>query len=120
MRFIDLAVAALIGTSSIAGILAMSPGVGDSNTQSLRAKIALREGLLTFVSSKGIVAITQETFSLLCAQLRTYSNSTVSYGASSGAGSCSAPPPPTSIEVSMPVELGAAKVTLEAWRTGPG
>jgi hypothetical protein len=120
LRFLDIAVAALVGTSAISGILLWSPRQGDTVSAEFAVRTQLREELLGVLQSRGFAWLIQSPPGDVCAVLESMSNSSVSFSATLGASSCPLSPPTDSVSVSISLRLLPMAVTLEAWSRAQG
>ena len=120
MRFVDLAVAALFGTSAFTGRVAWDPHGGDLASGRLALQTRLRDGLLTLVQERGIAGFLQSSPSTVCAYLAALSNSSSGVFATLGTRTCGAPPPRGSTTASLTLDLIPLAVTLVAWSRGQG
>ncbi len=114
MRFIDLAVAALIGSSAITGIVAWSPRTGDAGAQQLRVQAQLRDRLVGFLQRSGLVQFVAST-TAACRLISDASNSTFRLYATMGSSSCGAPPSSGSPSARLSLRLIPFEVVLVAW-----
>jgi len=115
MRYLDLAVAALIGASTVTGIVAWTPHAGDGASDSAKLKSQLRDELLALLQQKGTVWLIRSPPGDICAYLGSISNSSVTFSASIGSNICGPPPPEGALEASLTVNLIPYQVVLEAW-----
>jgi hypothetical protein len=115
VRYIDIAVAILIGTSSIAALVNWSPTSFDANSDNLKLQTSLRDGLLTYYEQRGTVWFMQSNPSAVCSDLGRLANSSVGFGASFDATSCGGSPPAGSVVASISFTISSMKVTLRAW-----
>jgi len=115
LKFLDIAVAVLIGASAITGILVWSPLQGDAASAEFAARTRLRDSLLEIVQGRGIPWLIQTPTAEVCAALADMSNSSVSYSAILGSYSCPASPPADSVSETIILRLLPMAVTLEAW-----
>ena len=115
MRYIDLAVAALIGTSTLTGMVAWDPTGADSNSRWLHIQTALRDNLEGFLRGKGAPWLLQSPPDVVCSTVVGASNSTFGMAATVGSLSCGPPPPPGSAAVKLGAKLGLVEVTLVEW-----
>jgi hypothetical protein len=120
MRYLDLAVAALIGMSAIAGIVTWTPGPGDLTSSNMMLESALRDGLLALLQQRGTFWLIASSPYQICSYLQGLSNSSVTYSASLGPYQCNPPPPVASTEASLILGLAPYRVVLEAWANTPG
>lgn len=119
MRYLDLAVAALIGTSAIAGIAAFSPRQGDVASGGLAMKSELRDGLLTILQREGVTWLIQSSPNAACAYLESLSNSSVTFSGMIGPHRCGPSPPGGSPVATLGFYLTPNQVVLEAWPNAP-
>ncbi len=112
--FVDVAVAVLIGTSAITGILLMSPAAGDAAALRLRVKTTLRDMLVSFAESEGVEWFLETPPAAICSQLASASNATYALSATIGSFSCGGPPPGAT-SVSLDLDLIPLEVTLLGW-----
>ena len=116
MRFIDIAVAALIGSSAITGIIVWSPKAGDVAARQLGTQVRRRDGLVDLLRRGGMVSL--ESPSAACALLAEASNSTFTLYATAGASSCGSPPKEGSPSATLSFRLVSFEVVLVAWSSG--
>ena len=120
MRYIDLAVAALVGTSALAGIVAWDPGTADSGARGLKLQAVLRDDLTAYVQGRGVAWFARSPPSVICSALAGASNSTFGMQATLGSLSCGSPPPPGSLTATLSMTLLPFEVKVEAWSSAPG
>jgi hypothetical protein len=114
LRYVDIALAAMIGGSAITGILAWNPQDGDAGSHEALLQSHLRDRLLAVVQDKGVLWLLSPLNSV-CSYLASLSNSTSGVYAVIGAGSCGSRPVPGSVEASLSMNLYSSEVTLVAW-----
>lgn len=117
MRFVDLAVAALIGSSAITGIVAWTPRAGDAGAQRVGAQVQLRDRLVGLLQRNGLVPFLQSP-EAACRLLAESSNSTFRLYATLGPSSCGTPPTAGSPRASLTMRLVTSEVVLVAWSSG--
>jgi hypothetical protein len=117
LRYLDIALAILIGTSAISGILVWNPRTGDEAAASSSAKTLLMNALTTFVEEKGMAWFLQSPPEELCAGLASDSNSTFEITGVVGTYRCGPQPPEGATAASLSFDLSAFEVSLEAWRS---
>lgn len=115
MRYLDLAVAALIGTSAITGVISWDPRAGDAGSHRLELQTRLRDGLLALIQEQGVAWFVRTPPATVCAYLAARSNSSYGLHATLGADSCGSPPRPGSAVASLTMDLLPFEVTLVAW-----
>lgn len=118
MRYLDLAMAALIGISAVTGVIAWDPRGGDATSRQARTQILLRDGLLDLLRQRGVLWLTRAPPGVVCAFLIGESNSSYGLYASWGSTSCGILPPPESVVASVEVDVGPSEVTLSGWSLG--
>jgi hypothetical protein len=119
MRYLDLAVAALIGTSAIAGVAAFSPRQADVASGVLAIKSELRDELLAVLQREGVTWLIRSSPQLVCAHLQDLSNSSVTLSGLIGPYSCGPSPPIGSTVATLVFYLMPYQVVLEAWPNAP-
>jgi hypothetical protein len=107
--------AALIGSSAIAGIFAWSPHSGDEAAKNLNQEYLLRDQLLSILQRKGTVWLISSGPDAVCAYLSGVSNSTATFTASLGSRSCGPSAPAGSFVANLTLRLIPFRVILEAW-----
>ena len=117
MKFIDLAVAALIGISAITGIVSWSPKMNDADAQQLGEQVQLRDRLVGFLQRDGVMSVL-ESPSVACRVFSDASNSTFRLYATMGSSSCGTPPATGSPSTSLSFRLVPFEVVLVAWSSG--
>ena len=120
MRYLDLAVAALIGTSAIAGIATFSPAQSDNTSSRLAMESQLRDELLTILQREGFAWLVQSTPRAVCDYLQDISNSSVTFSGVIGPYRCGPSPPTSSPVATLAFFLTPYQIVLEAWSNAPG
>ena len=115
MRYVDLAVAAMIGASTITGIVVWTPRVNDGVSDSARVASQLRDELLARLEQKGTVWLISSSPDEICAYLRGISNSSFTFSASIGSHLCGPLPPEGVTMANLTLSLIPYRVILEAW-----
>lgn len=115
MRFVDLAVAALIGTSALTGFIAWSPGQGDAAAREAALRSQLRDSLLGMLQQKGIPWILQSPPTTVCSYFAGRSNSSFGVDVTLGSTTCGTKPAPGAVTATISMKLLPFEVTLEAW-----
>lgn len=115
MRYIDIAVAALIGASALTGISVWTPGPYDAAAKRSSLHAALQGELQGFVQSQGMVWFLRSTSGAFCSSLARASNSTVVFSGDIGGSPCGDPPPPGAVAASLHFTLAAREYELTAW-----
>ena len=119
MRYLDLAVAVLIGSSAITGVVALTPRPGDSASDALALQSHIRDELLGFLESRGTPWLLVASPSAFCADLGRLSNSTVTLGGSIGGIACGTSPPAGAVAANLTLDLISREVVLEGWSAAP-
>lgn len=119
MRYLDIAVAALIGASAIAGLAAWGPGGPDSYAHQKAVQSALWGDLQEFVQKQGTAWVVESTPAQFCAALAEASSRSFTLTGALGGHSCGAPPA-GSVAVGLSFTLGGREAVLEAWSYGEG
>jgi len=117
LRFIDLAVAALIGSSAITGIVAWNPRAGDAGAQQFASQESLRDELVEFLRHGGLAQFLQSP-SGACLRVSEASNSTFRLYATIGSATCGTPPTPGSPNATLSLKLVPFVVVLVSWSPG--
>lgn len=117
MRFIDLAVAALIGSSAITGIVTWNPGAGDVGAQQLALQERLRDSLVEFLQRYGVIQF-QQAPAGACLHVSEASNSTFMLYATVGSLSCGTAPTGGSTNATLSLRLIPFEVVLVSWSPG--
>lgn len=115
MRFVDLAVAALIGTSALTGFIAWNPGQGDAAAREAALRSQLRDSLLDKLQQKGTPWILQSPRPAVCSYFADMSNSSSGVYVTLGSTTCGAEPAPGAVTATISMSLLPFEVTLEAW-----
>ena len=118
MRYLDLAVAALIGASAIAGVVAYTPVTWDAESQHQALQTNLRDDLLAYLLARGTVWLASASPGQICSDVLGRSNSTVGFSATVAGAPCSSPPP-GAVSANLTLDLLPHRVMLEAWSAGP-
>ncbi len=116
LRYLDIAVAGLIGMSAISGIAVWSPKSGDAGSRELMMQSELRDHIVSYLQQKGVLWLLRSSPEVVCSGLSNASNSSLTFAAKVGSVSCGSPPTGT-VFATLPVELGPTEVVLEAWST---
>jgi hypothetical protein len=115
MRYLDIAVAAMVGTAAITGLSVWSPAQGDRASASFQERSTLRDGIVAFVEIRGMPWLASAPWSKICAAIGEASNSTLVLSAEMGSSSCGTVPSPGSDFVSITFQLDGDQVAITAW-----
>ncbi len=119
MRFLDLALAAVIGLSSLALMASWGPAGNNAGAARLREEDSLRTDLESLLVTPGAVWLQQATLQEICAKVGSLSNQSVVYSASVDSSQCPLAAPETGPVASISLMLPTRNVTLEAWEAAP-
>jgi len=114
LRFLDIGIAVLVGASSITGLMTWSPRNGDaiSSQQALQAQ--LRDGLVSFLDSKGLPWVMNAPTPEVCAGLLAAAPGTRGVFVEVGSRSCGNAPPAGAVVANLTLGI-IPPVRLEAW-----
>ena len=115
MRFLDIAVAAVIGLLSTSLIGVSSPAGNDFTAYKEHKQAALRDRVEGLLNSGGLVWLQDARPEDICARLESLSNSSVAFSAVVSAVPCSLPPIRAVASANLSVILPSRTVVLEAW-----
>jgi hypothetical protein len=115
MRFVDLAVAGMIGISSLGLLIVWNPQANDLAAGRALERARLRDLLVRFVDREGLVSLQQSPPGQICEKFSALTNATLQVEAEIGSYSCGAPPPPYSNAANLTMALGPREVSLLAW-----
>lgn len=116
MRFLDLAVAGIIGLVVIGAGGALAPGLADAAAASTSEVIFLRDALLAAVEEEGLVRLQLYTFEQVCSWLSSISNSTITFSGAVGGVECSGGPPSGTPFAVLSLDVGSDRLVLRAWQ----
>ena len=115
MRYLDIALAAMLGLAAITGLSVWSPGRGDLGAQSLRTRSDLRDSLSAFVDARGMAWFASASVSEICDAVSASSNSSFALSAEVGAVGCGAQPALGEASAELAFTVASREVTLQAW-----
>ncbi|MDG6985187.1 MAG: hypothetical protein JRM73_00375 [Nitrososphaerota archaeon] len=115
MRYLDLAVAVLVGTSAVAGVSAWSPAPGDSASARLQTTMALRDDIAGFVQSKGMSWFFSTPPEEVCSVAYRSLGPADLMSAEVGAFACPGHPPASADVATLTFRIATTEVTLTAW-----
>ena len=113
-----MAVAGLIGVSSIASFMVWNPQAQSQAAEDLLDRARLRHVLADYVSAEGLPWLQRASPQEICSRLLTYSNATLSLSAVVDSVPCEVLPAAGQREVNMTLDLGSRMVVLLAWSSG--
>ena len=119
MRYIDLEVAAMIGLSSVSGIIALTPRASDSASRLQASESALRDELLSYIQERGAAWLLSVPPQEICSDMASISNSTASFNAVVGGQPCPRTPVGAPA-VDLSLNLTLRQLVLEGWLPGQG
>lgn len=115
MRYLDIAVAAMVALTAIAAMVVWSPGAADLAADRLRTKSALRDALVAFVDREGVPWLFSAPLPDVCAAAYAASSPAADISAIEGPQSCGLPPPAGATSVELTLSVASKQVTLVAW-----
>lgn len=115
-----MAIAALIGLSSIAGMVAFTPRQGDAESETLALQAQIRDELVSILQEKGVMWLLLTPPAEICGFLRGLSNSSVSFSGTIGSYSCGPPLPNGVPFAELGLNLVPYEVSIEGWANGTG
>jgi hypothetical protein len=119
MRWLDIALAMMIGVSAISGIITWNPRVADAGSHRLMLESRLRDRLVSYLDYRGLPWIQETPPEAVCADLLRLSNS-IALSATIDSFSCGPSPPNGAMIMSLTLHLGVREVTLQAWSSAVG
>ncbi|MDV3277421.1 MAG: hypothetical protein LYZ69_03010 [Nitrososphaerales archaeon] len=120
MRFVDVSVAAIIGMTALASLVAWNPYSFEEGSRLYLREASLQDYMTTIVAAEGVPWFQHASFSSICNRLSQYSNSTVEVSAVVDGLACSTPPPRGAPSANLTIDVGSARVLLQAWQVaGP-
>jgi hypothetical protein len=120
MRFVDLAVAGIIGAATVGALIYWSPGPFLDSSHRSRAEGAMLDRLAGLVDSRGLAWFLDSDLSSICGFFASVSNSTILYSADVGGEQCPGTPSSGSASVTLVLPLPSKEVILEGWLAGTG
>jgi len=114
LRYLDIAIAALVGMSAISGTAVWTPRSGDGASRQLMLQEELRDYVLAYLQQKGVFWLLQSPPESICSELSRASNASVTLSATIGPRSCGSPPSGT-VYVAVNLNVIPEEVTVEAW-----
>ncbi len=115
MRFLDIAVAVMVGVSAIAGLVVWTPRFGDSVSNRMALQAHLRDVLVSFLESKGVPWILQASAAEVCTGLDSNLNGTVHVFVSLGTQTCGSPSTKGAVASNLTLALLPFEVNMAAW-----
>lgn len=115
MRYVDIAIAGMIGLSSITAIASFTPRPGDLTSHYALEQIRARDALLAYLNQRGVAWFLESSTSEICADIASMSNGSVDFSATLGSVSCGGPHSNTRLIAALSLNLTRYEVTLEAW-----
>ena len=116
----DIAVAGLIGVSSIASLIVWNPQAYGPISKRHADDTQLRDLLTGYLETDGLVWLQGAAPHELCERLLSLSNATLSLSATINSVPCGRQPPTRSMVANLTVEFDSEVVVLEAWYTAKG
>jgi hypothetical protein len=119
VRWLDIALATMIGISAISGIVNWDPRLADNGSNRLVLENRLRDALMSYLDSRGLPWIQESSPVAICADLERLSNS-IALSANINSFSCGPSPPKGATIMTLTLQLGVRDVTLQAWTSAGG
>lgn len=119
MRWLDIALATMIGVSAISGIVTWDPRVADTGSHRLMLENRLGDALVSYLDSRGLPWIQESSPVAICADLESLSNS-IALSANINSFSCGPSPPKGATIMTLTLHLGVRDVTLQTWSSAVG
>jgi hypothetical protein len=117
LRFLDLAVAALIGAASIASFWVWNPGGYGLQSWRAQEETNLDVFLTNHVNTFGLLLLQDANFHDLCMQIVSLSNSTLAVSAILNSTPCAPQPTPHAVTANLTLGFPSRVVVIEAWYT---
>jgi len=117
MRYLDLAVATLIGMSTVTALVVLSPSPIDTAAAGQMSVIQARDELLGYLQRQGSAWLLLAPPVAVCGSLGSLSSPTVSFSAVINGHPCRVPPTGATV-VNLTLSFSSRKVVLEAWSVG--
>ena len=118
MRYLDIAIAALIGASVLSTLSVWTPRLGDAATSQLILKAQLRDQILTLLQQRGIFWLLRASPQSVCEALSKVSTPVITYTATIGSISCGYPPN-GEVFSSIVLQQAPYEVSIGAWSPVP-
>ncbi len=115
MKYVDVAVAVLVGASAIASILFWTPRTGDLQAGELAVRAELSDRVAGVIQAKGMGWFLSTPPRPVCSYLASLSNSTVHLFATVGGVTCGDAPPAGAVQASIAFRLVNLQVDVGAW-----
>lgn len=116
MRFIDVSVAAIIGLTTVASLVAWNPYSFEEGSRVFARDASLQDLLTAIVAREGVPWIQRTSYSSICNGISQYSNSSVEVSAVVNGVACYPPTAYGEPSANLTVEAGSSRVTLLAWQ----
>ena len=115
MRFLDLAVAVLIGVSSLGILGVCTPQHAERTSAVADVRMRIDYGILGAVRRVGIVTLASSGVQYACARISSESNGTMSFSAVVDGHQCQPVPPAGAIVDSLNLTLPGRHLVIEGW-----
>jgi hypothetical protein len=116
MRLLDVSVAALIGFSSIAVLVALNPTQLSEQGRVYLEQASLRDYLLSIVSARGVPWLHRASPDSICAAMLSFSNATLQVSAEGRNYICTTRPQTVVAIGILTLNFPDGDLTLLAWR----
>jgi len=114
LRYLDIAIAALVAMSAISGTAVWTPRSGDGASRQLMLQEELRDYVLAYLQQRGVFWLLQSPPESICSELSRASNVSVTLSATIGPRSCGSPPS-GAVYAAVNLDMIPEEVTVEAW-----
>ena len=114
MRYLDLAIAAIIGVSALAALATWSPSSTNTAADSQMSELHLRDALLAYVQRQGAAWLLSTKTSGVCDSITSLSNSTFTFSAIINSVPCS-PSPHEGAVANLTLPFDGRTMVFEAW-----
>jgi hypothetical protein len=119
MRYLDLAVATMIGMSSVTALVVLSPSPFDAAADRQASNLVVRDDLLGYLRGQGAAWLSSAPPQEVCQSIARASSSAVSFDAVIDNDPCGVAPYGVMV-VNLTLAFSERTVILEAWSTGEG
>ena len=117
MRFIDIAVATLIGTSALAGLAVLSPRQNDAYSRQQLVQSELRDFMLSQIQRPGVILAIETEPQSVCQLVSTWSHPGFEFSAIINGVPCASFPPYAADVATLTIQTVPHTVVLQAWKT---
>ncbi len=115
MKFLDVAVAVIIGLSAFVSLDAFSPTANVAASYALERQASARDSLSALIASPGVAWLQSASMAQTCALLASLSNNSVVFSATQGAVACRGAPAGAVASANLTLSFPSRTLVLEAW-----